>query len=174
MCIVQAIVYLLNKFGINNLFMSHFYFVIQFVMLSLFYYNLFENKTQKIAVKIGGVFALSVLAVQYAIHPDLFFKFNLVEIFITSFLIIIYGTLHLFNSLNSEIKKYYYLNLGVITYLIGSTIIFLSANMAISLKLSVFFRIFMLNSFLYVIYQFLIWIEWRASFYKKTIVSQNG
>lgn len=167
-CIVQAISYVFGVKRMNNLFLSHFYFVGQFILLSLFYYHLFENKFQKKIVKIGGILCLSLIAIQYFINPETFFKFNLFEIFITSFLIIIYGTFHLFNLLNTEVKRYYYFNLGVITYLIGSTIIFLTANMVTSLKLGVFFRIFMLNSFLYIIYQLMILIEWRVSFYKKS------
>lgn len=173
MSVIQAVSYGIMKFGMHNLFMSHFYFVGQFMVLSLFYYHLFENKFQKNVVKIGGAICLTALSVQYFLNPATFFKFNMFEIFLTSFLIIIYGTFHLFNLLNSEIKRFYYFNLGVITYLIGSTIIFLSANMAISLKLGAFFKIFMLNSFLYVIYQLLILIEWRANFYKKTLESRN-
>lgn len=173
MCIIQGISYALVKLGMHNLFLSHFYFVGQFILLSLFYYHLFENKFQKKVVKMGGIVCLSFLAIQYFINPETFFRFNLFEIFITSFLIIIYSTFHLYNLLNCEKQDYYYLNLGVIIYLFGSTIIFLYANLDTSLKLFVFFRIFMLNSFLYIIYQFFLLLEWRTSFYKRLITDVN-
>jgi hypothetical protein len=84
----------------NNLFYLIFYFVGQFVLLSLFlkvYLKLVHKNNSKLVSNNG----ISVLAVQYIIDPNVFFKFNLFEIFITS-LIIILAAIHLYNLLSEE------------------------------------------------------------------------
>ena len=90
MFLIQITVSTLQYFSIDNLFLSHFYFTLQFVLLSIFYLNLSFNKLQSKIVKIGFVICLSALTVQYTIDSSLLLQFNLFEIFITSFLLIIY------------------------------------------------------------------------------------
>ena len=94
--------------------------------------------------------------VQYGFHSDLFYKFNLFEIFITSLPLIIYATFHLYNLLNEE-KEFYYINIGLLIYLFGSTIVFLSANLLITLDSGRSFgMIYSLNVYLYIVYQLFI------------------
>jgi hypothetical protein len=102
MFIIQISSNILNSLKINNLFLSHFYFVGQFILLSFFYFVLLKGNYQKNIVKIGMLFGLSVLGIQYGYDTSLFFKFNLFEIFITSILLIIYATFHFYNMLNEK------------------------------------------------------------------------
>lgn len=139
-----------------NLFLSHFYFIIQFLLLSFFYFLLLKENLQKKIIKLNVVLCLSVLMVQYGFHSDLFYKFNLFEIFITSLPLIIYATFHLYNLLNEE-KEFYYINIGLLIYLFGSTIVFLSANLLITLDSGRSFgMIYSLNVYLYIVYQLFI------------------
>lgn len=162
---IQIITLVLRKLGINNLFLSHFYFIGQFLMLGLFYFNLIADKFQKKVIKITLILALLSLAIQYSIRPDLFFEFNLYEIFITSFLLIIYATFHFYNMLNGE-KVFYYINIGIILYLFGSTILFLVGNLSIMLSSRYYKVPSRINYVLYIVFQLFILIEWRKSFYK--------
>lgn len=156
----------LSKFGMNNLFLSHFYFIGQFLMLALFYYNLITDSFQKKVIKITCVLTLLSLAIQYSIEPDLFFKFNLYEIFITSFLLIIYATFHFYNMLNDK-RVFYYINVGILFYLLGSTILFLVGNLSITLSSKYYKLPSRINYVLYIVFQLLILIEWKKSFSKK-------
>jgi hypothetical protein len=165
---IQIISNALMKMRINNLFLSHFYFIGQFVILSFFYGTILKVKFQKNIVKLGLVIGLFVLGMQYANDTDLFFRFNLFEIFITSFLLIIYATFHFYNMLNEK-KEFYYINMGVLLYLFGSTILFLVGNLMIVLSSKMSKITWILNAFLYIIYQLFILVEWRKSFSKKTI-----
>ena len=74
---VQLTSYLYMKLYNNNLFLSHFYFIGQFIVLSLFYFTLVKDNFQKKAISIAFVLVLLTLIIQYGIKPDLFFKFNL-------------------------------------------------------------------------------------------------
>ena len=165
---IQIIAKVFNFFNYNNLFLSHFYFVLQFILLSYFYLNLDLNEFQKKTIKMGFLLCLSALTVQYFLDRNFFTKFNLFEIFITSFLLIIYATFYLYNLLN-ERRDFYYVNLGVLIYLFGSTVIFLAGNLSILYELKLKFSIWVLNALLYVIYQLFIFMEWKKNFSEKEL-----
>jgi hypothetical protein len=164
--IIQIIVNVLNYFKINNLFLSHFYFISQFLLLSFFYLTILKINFQKKIIKLLLILCPFTLMMQYIINPNLFFKFNLFEIFITSFPIIIFATFHLYNLLIEE-RKFYYINLGILIYLFGSTILFLVGNLMLSLSPSLNKLTWILNSVLYIIYQLFILAEWKINFSKK-------
>lgn len=152
----------------QNLYLSHFYFIGQFIMLSIFYKNLFKETFQKRIVNIGFISCLLLLGIQYGLNPSLFFKFNLFEIFITSFLLIIYAVFHFYNMLNSK-KEFYYINMGILLYLFGSTILFLVGNLMTSLSPKLNKFPWILNAILFIVYQVFIIIEWKKSNSEKII-----
>ena len=164
--IVQIVSMIMMKNHINNLFLSHFYFIGQFILLSFFYINILKEKLQKKVVKFGLCLGLIALGIQYASDVSLFLKFNLFEIFITSFLLILYATFHFYNMLNEK-KEFYYINIGVLIYLFGSTILFLVGNLTIVLSPKMNKITWILNSILYIVYQVFILLEWKKSFSKK-------
>lgn len=151
----------------NNLFLSHFYFVGQFILLSFFYFALLGKvQVQRKIIKGGLVVGMLILAVQYYSDPSLFFKFNLVEIFITSFVLIIFSTFHFYNLLNEK-KEFYYINIGILMYLFGSTVLFFVGNLMASLSPVINKIPWIMNSVLYIIYQIFISIEWYKSYSNK-------
>lgn len=151
----------------NNLFLSHFYFVGQFILLSFFYFSLLGKvQVQRKIIKGGLVLGMLILAVQYYSDPSLFFKFNLVEIFITSFVLIIFSTFHFYNLLNEK-KEFYYINIGILMYLFGSTVLFFVGNLMASLSPVINKIPWIMNSVLYIIYQIFISIEWYKSYSNK-------
>ncbi len=161
MSLVQFSALYVGSIGYKNLFLSHFYFIFQFLLLSLFYKQILSGRIQKKVVIVSMIVCSMTLALQYILDFSQFDKFNLLEIFITSFPIIVYALFHFYNILN-ESKKFYYINLGVFGYLFGSTFLFLCGNLTIGLNLSLewFTMIWLLNSFLYIYYQIFILIEW--------------
>lgn len=158
--IIQLITSYYSRNGMNNLFLSHFYFFLQFLLLSFFYYTILKVPLQKKVVLIGLVVCTAILGIQYYFDPSLFFGFNLFEIFITSFLIVIYAMFHFYNIMN-ESKEYYYLNTGIFIYIFGSTVLFLTGNILSTLDQSYGKNIWALNGMLYIIYQIYIFIEWK-------------
>jgi hypothetical protein len=73
---------------------------------------------------------------------------------------------HFYNLLNTE-KRYYYINTGILVYLFGSTVLFLSGNLINTLQLESRNVVWLLNATLVVIYQLFIFIEWRKRSQKK-------
>ena len=166
--IIQIIVNVLNYLKINNLFLSHFYFILQFFLLSFFFLAILKVNFQKKIINILLILCPLILFIQYIIAPNLFFEFNLFEIFITSLPIIIYSTFYLYNLLNEK-KDFYYINLGILIYLFGSTVLFLVGNLVVKLDNSLNDIPWILNSALYIIYQLFILVELKNNFSKNII-----
>ena len=163
--IINICVFTLAAFKERNLFLSHYYFILQFVILSLFYRSLF-TKPQKRLVDILLVLIITILGFQFAILPELYFKFNTTEVFMTSSPIIVYSVIHLYNSL-SKPSKYMYINIGVLVYLTISTLIFILGDYLSEVSYEAGKNIWFINKVMYASYLILIFIEWWKNF--KTI-----
>jgi len=156
MFIIQMTSKVLFTLKMNNLFLSHFYFVFQFLLLSYFYYVLLEVQFQRKIIRIALPTTLLLLSIHYAIEPELFFAFNLFEVFISTLPIVVFAVFHLYNLLNKE-HYFYYTTIGLLIYLYGSTFLFLSYDLIMILgdkqtgKYTWFF-----NICLYVVYQLFI------------------
>ena len=129
---------------------------------------LLKEKYQRKIIKLTLILVLSFLGIQYTIYPKLFFEFNLFEIFITSFSIIIFSAFHFYNMLNEK-KEFYYINMGILLYLFGSTILFLVGNLTVTLSREFTKIPWILNALFYVFYQLFVLYEWKKSFSKKEL-----
>ena len=130
--------------------------------------ELLKEKYQRKIIKLTLILVLFFLGIQYTINPKLFFEFNLFEIFITSFSIIIFSAFHFYNMLNEK-KEFYYINMGILLYLFGSTILFLVGNLTITLSREFTKIPWILNALFYVFYQLFVLFEWKKSFFKKEL-----
>lgn len=156
MAIIQVASFVTSKLKIHNIYLTHFYFVLQFVILSCFYFLLLKDLKQKLLIKIITPLVITSLIIYYYCNPLDFYIFNPFEIFITSLPLVVYTTFHLYNLLNQE-KKFYYINLGLLIYLFGSTLVFLTGNLLLLIDGNyVFDIIWSFNEYIYVVYQLLI------------------
>ena len=172
MFIIQLLTNILYYRHMNNWFLSHFYFILQFILLSLFYIEILISGYQKKIVKIGMILGLAALIIQYSIDWTIFNIFNLFEIFITSFLLIIYATFHFYNMLNEQ-KRFYFINMGIFIYLFGSTVLFLAGNLVAKLSKENNTITWVLNALLYVVYQLFILYELKQTVLKKPKYNEN-
>ena len=150
----------LNK--ITNLYFSHYYFVGQFIFLSLFYINLEKRFLIKKIIKSILFISLISVAVYYYIYPEDYFGYNVSEVFLTSIFLIIYSFLFFLKKIDSPDKKFIYINSGFFLYITCSTLLFAAGNIESSIKSIVWYS----NVSLYLVYQLLIFIEWYKHFRK--------
>ncbi len=150
--------------GDYNLHISHFYFVIQLLVLGYFYYIICIPRVQKKVIKYSIILCLLTLAIQYAIAPETYFKFNNLEIFLTSYLLIIYTLFHFYNLLSAK-KSFLFFTIGLFFYLFGSTVLFLMGNLSSIIDIKAIN--FDINNILYIIFQLLIFMEWAQLYFKK-------
>ncbi len=116
--------HLWDWFGVYNIFTAHFYDLLQFVLLSYFYGNLLNTKKQLYTVYLLLIILPAFLLIRYVLNPQMFFEYSLLETYLTTIPIIIYATMHLYNHLGKK-TEFYYVNIGLLFYLFGSTVIFL-------------------------------------------------
>lgn len=162
--IIQITNWVLAENEINNLFLSHFYFVGQYVLFSYIYYTLLNSVILKKFIQNLSVLIILLSASNYLFNPELFYEFNLLEIISCSIPIVIFSALHLYQSLGNLKKEYVFISSGIFIYLICSTLIFASGNF-VSPKETFWNQfIWLMNSILYLIYQILIYVEWYKNF----------
>ncbi len=153
--------------GSNNLFLTHYYFILQNILLSYFYYLIIDNKKIKKLIKIVTPVVLSSLIIQYLIYPELYYVFNVYEIFICIIPLVFYALIHLFQTLGSSNKNYIYFTSGILLYFLPSALIFSSGNLMPSLPANVNRIIWHANVILIAVFQALIFLEWYKHFRKK-------
>lgn len=167
---VQISMEVMYHLKMNNLFAVNIFFIGQMIVLGLFYNSLLQIKSQKIFVKTSLIIALLALSVQFFVDSSQFLKFNLFEIILTSLLVVIYALLHFYNML-TENKQFYYISVGLILYLLASTVLFLIGNLSLNLSNDVKYLSWIVNAFLFLVCQFFILYDWIKSSYKKPFLT---
>ncbi|MAP54619.1 hypothetical protein [Altibacter sp.] len=150
-----------------NLYLFVYYFVSQFIFLSLFYYELLQHKW---ILFIGGL-TLLFIGVQYIITPDMYFRYNPIGATITQVLLVFYSLLYFYRSL-SEKKEFIIVNVGVFFYLLSSILIFASGNLVLDDTIPIYIPSLLqdINISLYLIFQLLIMLEWWKNYADRTII----
>jgi len=149
----------------SNLFLANIFIIGQMILLGLFYNSLFTLKSQKNFVLISLAAALLVLGVQFIMDLNEFLRFNLFSIALTSLLVVVFALIHFYNML-TEVKKYYYISIGIVFYLLASTVLYFIGNLTHNLSNEFKFLSWQLNAFLIIIYYLFILYEWKKSFSK--------
>jgi hypothetical protein len=147
----------------NNLFAINLFFIGQMIFVGLFYESILKNKKQQLFVKCLIALVLAILLLQYFIDSSEFMKFNLFAITITSLSLVVFALLHFYNML-SDNKEYYYYTIGVIFYLLTSTVLYLVGNLTSDLTDDLKYLSWRLNAFLILMYYLFILFEWKVSF----------
>ncbi len=164
--IVQLYSSYLSSLNSNNLFLSHYFFIGQFIFLSLFFSTLHNFKELKNFIR----FLILPIALYFMIHlynsPESYKKFNPIEIAVTSIPLLMYSFYFFIKKIDDhKDKKYIYFNSGFFVYTLCSTLIFILGNMGFrELKL----HLWDINAFLYLVFQIMVFVEWYKNF-KKTL-----
>lgn len=145
----------------ENFFLSHYYFIIQFVLLSLFFSNVLLNPFLKKMVYVNLIIVLISLVIQYTETPSLYWKFNNYEIGVTSLLLILYSVFYFYENIRNA-YIYHYFCMGLTFYLTSSCLIFLTGNTQLVFSNEpVYLDIWIFNSLFFILFQILIFKEWK-------------
>lgn len=159
----MELLYLLHQ---KNLFLMNLFFIGQMLILGLFFSSLMNSKSHK--TMIHAIMTLNVIAIggQSCLDYEQFFQYNLLVIVITNLSVIVFAVLHLYNMLTIE-KKYYFVTIGLILYLLASTMVFVVGNINAKLNNEVKFLLWIFNSILVILYYLFILYDWKVSFFSK-------
>ena len=164
--LIQILTITLNRLKIPNLFLSHKYFIGQFLFLSIFYQNVLVLERHKKLIRFFIFFTLLAVGTIFYLDPSSYFKFNLLEVIIVSIPIIIFSVLYFIQSMNNT-KSFIYINSGIFIYLVASTFLFSAGNFINSSQSTLKNNVWALNAMIYLSYQVLIFIEWYQHFRKR-------
>lgn len=154
----------------SNFFLSHYYFIFQFLALNLFFYKSFSSKIIKQIIVIVFVSVLLFLGCQYYKTPSLYWQFNVIEVAITSIPLLSYALYFIISNFKNAKPDYVYFCNGLVIYLASSAGIFLSGNTNSVIFTEPFFLDFwFFNSLFYILYQFLIYKEWKVLNFRKAM-----
>ena len=158
---VQIYSSFLSSLRINNLFLSHYFFIGQFIFLSFFFSTLYNFK--KLIRLLTFLIAFSFITYLYN-FPETLKKWNVLEIAITSIPLLVYSFFFFVKKIDNNIdKKYIYFNSGFFVYTLCSTLICTLGNIG-SRELK--FYVWQFNAFLYLIFQIMVFVEWYKNFRK--------
>ena len=160
--IIQLRMSYLSSHHINNLHCTHFYFIGQFVLLSFFFILEFKSKLLSNIIKIYLFIASLSLGLCYFLFPEFIDEHNKFEIVITSIPLTVYSFIFLIKRIDSDNKKFIYLNSGLFVYITCSTLIFIAGDLKSDIKI----LIWLFNASLYLIYQILVFVDWYKNFGK--------
>ncbi len=148
----------------HNLFLTHYFFIGQFVFLSFFFSTLYNFKKYKYITLVLTSLVTIYFATYLINNPKAYAKWNLLEIIITSIPLIIYSFYFFIKNINeNNDKTYTYFNSGFFVYTLCSTLIFMLGNIG-SIEIKRYVWLF--NKVLYLFFQTLILIEWYKNFRK--------
>ena len=164
--IMQVSMEALYHLHVKNLILMNLFFIGQMIVLGLFYSSLMNYRSQKIVIYSTMALNAITIGVQTWLDHGQFFKYNLLVIVITNLSVIVFAVLHLYNMLTSE-KKYYYVTIGLILYLLASTLVFIVGNINAKLNDNLKFILWIFNSFLVIVYYLFILYDWKVSFLGK-------
>ena len=161
---IQLYSHYLSSLGEHNLFLSHYFFIGQFLFLSLFFSTLYQFKKYKNLNRFLTFAVVLVFAIYLKANPKAYEKWNVLEIAITSIPLIIYSFYFFIKNLdNNSDKKYIYFNAGFFVYTLCSSLIFSTGNLG-SKEIKSYAWLF--NNTLYLVFQILIFVEWYKNFRK--------
>lgn len=145
--------------GINNLFLSHSFIIIQTLILGYIFIKNFLNRNQIKLAKIYLTVTMSFLVIQYSIHPSLLTQFNLIEVFLMNYFLILCSFCYFYNTLGKN-RQYGFLVIGILFYSVMSSSIFLFGNLATSVDIDIAKIIWQSHFFLVMTYQLLVMLQW--------------
>lgn len=163
--VIQYLLYAIHEAGYpSNLFLFHYYFIFQFVMLSLFYKILLGYKWIYVVMAAALVF----FGIQYINDPGLYFIYNPIGAAVSQSILVLFALLYFYQSLSGK-KEFILINTGILFYMVSSILIFASGNMVLNASRGTAVLFVDINRLLYLIFQILIISEWVKNYSEFTL-----
>lgn len=153
----------------SNIFISHFYFNFQFLIISIFFLQLFKKNTRvKNWILRIMILVFLIVAFSFALNKELFWKFNLVEIGATTLALVGFIAYYFYDTMEHDVEDFHNFFGGLIVYLLSSSLIFLTGNEElVIIKDPYYIDIWVFNSLFYITFQFFVFRE--IQYFRKNI-----
>jgi len=144
----------------------HIYTYSQSVIFGLFYLRICHNSMQKKIIK-GYLWLMTlILVVFYTLKPDAFMTFNLPEVVITNYLLVVASFFYLYNIISGS-RTFIYITLGVLVCAALDISVFLFADFLITLQDKDTIIIWILHESGVIFLHVMIMVQWFNFFYRR-------
>ena len=110
----------LSDHKINNLFLSHYFFIGKFILLGLFFRQILKKIILKKIISVVIIIVLVALCVYYIVYPTSYDKFNIFEIVLTSIPLIIFCFVFFIQQIEGTESRYVFIVSGMFLYFLCS------------------------------------------------------
>lgn len=131
--ILEVYFHILRNRDISNIFLTHYYFIGQALILSVFYKKLLISKQTKKIQWLLNLILYGVLILNIVFGNYRYTLFDHVEVIITNLTVIVNILLYLYDHIDKP-KVYYISTAALLVYTISSTTVFLSGNLLLSMN----------------------------------------
>lgn len=160
MLIIQVASDLASYISYNNLYFSHIYFYTQFFLIGIFYFQVLTSVRQRRFILSYIIFTTLLLIIQYLVVPDLLFRFSLVEVFFTNYLLVCCALMYHYNLLSAKSeRKFSIFNFGILTYSVLSLSFFLFGNVMSKINIDISIYVWLIHSIVLVFFHVMILVQ---------------
>ncbi|WP_281754822.1 hypothetical protein [Neptunitalea chrysea] len=172
MAVVQLVMRVLKENHMENIYVSHAYFILQFVFVSLLFKELIPNLRFRMLSKYLLIGIPIIVSILFVFDPKAFWNFYIPEIIMCSIPLIGYIIYYLFISLEVKKSVWILVSIGLFVYLISSLLVYVGGNYLINndTESGYIGQLWLVNNFIYLGYQVLITVEWYKNFRRKEVV----
>lgn len=166
--VIQIIAKIFWAYTVNNLPLLHLYTLLEFILLSLFYYSLYYRakfKYFRYYIIFGGVF---ILFNSLFIQP--LESFNSIAKTFTQLSYILLAIGYMFSLAKGGVKKYDLINSAILIYYSASLFIFMFSNVMLSLEDATAYNLYLwaANVFLDILFQLMILYSLWSTVWRQT------
>jgi len=159
--VIQIALFFYSLEKANSIHLFHYYFIGQFICLSLFYRTLLRSKW---VIGLFGIVALFI-GYSYVNEPRIFYEYHTFGAVLSHSAIVVYALVYYYRMLSRK-GKFLMVNTGVLIYFLSSSLYYASGNLVIALGLPKETQryIGLINDFLYLSFLIIVFWEWYRNF----------
>jgi len=167
--IIQFLSTIYFELLIENIHLSHYYFILQFILLSIVFRILINKRFFKRLIELYLVCIVIYLSIYYVLNPESYYSFNVTEILLTSIPLVVYNLVFFVQKIDDPNKEFLFSFSGLFIYMLCSILLFSASKVNVSKEVKGI--IWYTNLILFIAYQSLILFEWYKNFRKKEIIA---
>lgn len=127
----------------------HYFIFLQLIILGYFYHTCYPLPRQKKTLLVVLGVSLVILLGQFVIAPSTYYSSIFVDMLVTCFVVVFFSIIHHYNQIG-KIKVFYYFNLGMIIFFIGSVVAFLFfTSLSVLFKEDYYIELFAISALLF-------------------------
>lgn len=144
----------------NNLFLSHIYYCVHGGILSYFFLKTDLNHQQKKIIKYLSILIFSIIIVQYISTPEIFMKFNPLEVVLVNYLLILGALFYFYTTLGKK-RRLFFISVAILVYSVVDLSILAFGNLLAKFDFEIVENIWIIREILLLFYYTMFLLQWK-------------